>query len=65
MTWRRILVVAATAMLTVGTVAVFLFFDARSHSNSDTLRPFIVTVVPAWIALLLASRVFLTRRRSG
>ena len=33
-----------------GSVLVFAAFDARSHSASDTLRPFLLTMVPAWLA---------------
>ena len=63
MVWRRTVVVAATAALAVVTVAVFGFFDARSHSNSDTLRPFVLTMVPAWVAFWLACRFLLARPR--
>jgi hypothetical protein len=27
---------------------VFLAFDRNSHSASDTLRPFIITMAPVW-----------------
>jgi hypothetical protein len=37
------------AALLVGTVLVFRAFDAHSHSASDTLRPFLITMAPLWI----------------
>jgi len=63
MAWRRVVVVAAAAALAVVTVAVFGIFDARSHSSSDTLRPFVLTMVPAWLAFWLACRSLLARPR--
>jgi hypothetical protein len=63
MALRRMVVIAAAAALAVGTVAAFAFFDAHSHSNSDTLRPFVLTMVPAWVAFLLACRFLLARPR--
>jgi hypothetical protein len=62
---RRVIVVAAAATLAVCTVAVFLFFDSGSHSDSDTLRPFILTMAPAWVAFWLASRFLLSRPRDN
>lgn len=64
MTWRRFVVVAAAVTLAVSTVAVFGFFDARSHSSSDTLRPFVLTMAPVWVAFWLACRFVLARPRS-
>lgn len=55
--------VAAAVALAVCTVAAFRFFDARSHSNSDTLRPFVLTMAPAWVVFWLACRLFLARPR--
>ena len=63
MAWHRVVVITAAAALAVVTVAVFGFFDARSHSNSDTLRPFVLTMVPAWVAFWLACRFLLARPR--
>lgn len=52
MTYSRALrivgVVMAFAVLMVGTVLVFEAFDSHSHSASDTLRPFIITMFPVW-----------------
>jgi hypothetical protein len=36
------------ALLLAGTVMVFMAFDRTSHSASDTLRPFLITMVPVW-----------------
>jgi hypothetical protein len=41
-------VVVAFIVLLLGTVMVFLTFDRHSHSASDTLRPFIITMAPVW-----------------
>jgi hypothetical protein len=47
-------------LLMVGTVMVFLAFDRVSHSNSDTLRPFVITMAPVW-AVAIASAIVLLR----
>jgi hypothetical protein len=49
-------------LLLYGTVMVFLAFDRVSHSNSDTIRPFIITMGPVW-AVAVAAAVVLLRRR--
>ncbi len=46
----------AFSLLTYGTVLVFLAFDRHSHSASDTLRPFVLTMAPVWVAALAAMR---------
>ena len=51
----------AFAVLAYGTVLVFLAFDRDSHSASDTIRPFIITMGPVW-ALAIWSGVSLLRR---
>lgn len=61
MTVRRALVTTAFLALAVGTVLVFEAFDRGSHSASDTLRPFLITVVPLWILAAAAARVLLRR----
>jgi hypothetical protein len=38
----------AFAVLVVGTILVLQAFDRASHSASDTLRPFRITMAPAW-----------------
>ena len=61
MSGRALLVAAGTALLLVGTVLVSRAFDAHSHSASDTLRPFLITVTPLWIVGVAAARVLLRR----
>ena len=58
MTWA---VIVAFILLLYGTVMVFLAFDRVSHSNSDTIRPFIITMAPVW-AVAVAAAVVLLRR---
>jgi hypothetical protein len=41
-------VLVAFVVLLLGTVMVFLTYDRYSHSASDTLRPFIITMAPVW-----------------
>jgi len=43
-----ILLLLAFALLIAGTVMVFLVLDRHSHSASDTLRPFVITMLPVW-----------------
>jgi hypothetical protein len=60
----RIGAIAAVALaLTVVTVVIFRAFDMDSHSASDTLRPFVLTVAPLWLAALWAARRLLSRPR--
>ena len=54
MAWRIALVVGAAVSLIWGTIFVFLAFDRDSHSASDTLRPFIITMAPVWVVAVLA-----------
>lgn len=51
--------IAAFAMLMAGTIMVFLAFDRHSHSASDTLRPFVITMFPVWLIALGGARVLL------
>ncbi len=44
----RVLFGVVVMALLAATVWAFLFFDKDSHSASDTLRPFLITVVPLW-----------------
>jgi hypothetical protein len=66
---RVILVAAMVALLMTGSVLVFQVFDSHSHSNSDTLRPFLITMGPVWVVAGLAATVLLRdgvrRRRSA
>jgi len=59
LTWLALLV--GFGLLMMGTVMVFLAFDRVSHSNSDTLRPFIITMAPVW-AVAIAAAIVLLRR---
>jgi hypothetical protein len=54
-------VAVALAILAYGTVLVFMAFDRDSHSASDTIRPFMITMGPVW-ALAVWSGVSLLRR---
>lgn len=54
-------VIGGVALLVV-TALVFRAFDADSHSASDTLRPFLITMVPAWAAAVWGSTVLLRHR---
>jgi hypothetical protein len=56
-------VVAGFVVLVAGTVVVFLAFDRDSHSASDTLRPFVITMAPVWVASIAAARMLLAERR--
>ena len=55
----------AFASLIAGTVMVFLALDRHSHSASDTLRPFVITMLPVWAIALAGARVLLGRRSGG
>ena len=57
-------VAGALVVLLYGRVLVFLAFDRDSHSASDTLRPFMITIAPVW-AIAIASASVLLRRRDG
>jgi hypothetical protein len=48
------------ALLMLGTVMVFMAFDRDSHSASDTIRPFVITMAPVW-AVAIASAMVLLR----
>jgi hypothetical protein len=54
-------VIAAFLLLLAGSVMVFMAFDRVSHSNSDTIRPFVITMAPVW-AVAVAAAVVLLRR---
>jgi hypothetical protein len=54
----------AFVVLLYGSVLVFLAFDRNSHSASDTLRPFLITMAPVWV-VAVASGSILLRRRNG
>ncbi|HEV3462123.1 MAG TPA: hypothetical protein VG413_08770 [Candidatus Dormibacteraeota bacterium] len=52
--------IVGLVLLLYGTVAVFLAFDRDSHSNSDTIRPFLITMAPVW-AVAIAGAIVLLR----
>ena len=56
---RSLLVAVAGALLLTGTVLVFQVLDSHSHSNSDTLRPFLLTMGPVWLVAVAAAVVLL------
>jgi hypothetical protein len=60
---RRPVATALALSLLLGTVLVFRAFDAHSHSASDTLRPFLITMAPVWLAAAAAWRVLLRPSR--
>ena len=47
------------ALLMIGTVMVFMVFDRDSHSASDTIRPFVITMAPVWAVAVAAGIVLL------
>ncbi len=52
---------AAFVVLAFGTVLVFEAFDRSSHSASDTIRPFLITMGPVWALAIAAARMILRR----
>ena len=55
-------VAVALIVLLYGTVAVFEAFDRNSHSASDTIRPFVITMGPVWALAIAAATVLLRKR---
>ncbi len=63
MNWKGLSLIAmAFIVLIYGTVLVFLAFDRDSHSASDTIRPFVITMAPVWALAVAAAGVLLQRR---
>lgn len=60
---RLAAIAVAFVVLIYGTVLVFHAFDQNSHSVSDTLRPFIITMAPVWALSIAAATVLLQRQR--
>jgi hypothetical protein len=58
---RAIVVVLAATLLGIGTVLAFMTFDKASHSASDTLRPFLITMLPVWLVFSIVARRLLRR----
>lgn len=64
MNWKSLVGVGvALAVLLYGTVLVFQAFDRNSHSASDTIRPFLITMGPVWALAIAAAGALL--RKSG
>jgi hypothetical protein len=49
-------------LLVAGTVMVFEAFDRQSHSASDTIRPFLITMAPVWAVAITAALMVLRPR---
>jgi len=65
MNWKSIAGVGvALVVLLYGTVLVFEAFDRNSHSASDTIRPFVITMGPVWALAIAAARVILRGGRT-
>jgi hypothetical protein len=65
MRWTRVGGVAvALAVLVYGSVLVFEAFDRNSHSGSDTIRPFVITMGPVWALAIWAATVLLRKPRN-
>lgn len=63
MRWRKLAGLGvAFVVLAFGTVLVFQAFDRDSHSASDTIRPFLITMAPVWAVAIAAARVLLKAR---
>jgi len=52
-------VIVGFVLLMIGTVLVFMAFDRDSHSASDTIRPFVITMAPVWVVAVAAAIVLL------
>jgi hypothetical protein len=64
MSWKTLAWLGvAFVVLLFGTVLVFQAFDRDSHSASDTIRPFVITMAPVWAVAIAAARVLLRRTR--
>ena len=53
-------VAVAFVALVFGSVLAFQVFDRNSHSASDSIRPFVMTLAPAMLAI--AAAVVLLRK---
>jgi hypothetical protein len=54
----------ALAILVFGSILVFQAFDRDSHSASDTIRPFVITMAPVWAVAIWAAMVLLRRPKN-
>ena len=59
---RRSLVAAGGLLLLAATVVAFEAFDRHSHSASDTLRPFVLTMAPLWVLGIAGAALVLRDR---
>jgi divalent metal cation (Fe/Co/Zn/Cd) transporter len=57
-----IAMVVALVLLLYGTVAVYEAFDRNSHSASDAIRPFVITMGQVWALAIAAATVLLRGR---
>lgn len=65
MRWlKRFGVGVAFVALLYGSVLAFMVFDRNSHSASDTLRPFVITMAPVWGVAVASAAVLLRRDRA-
>jgi len=65
MRWlKRLGVGVAFVALLYGSVLVFMVFDRSSHSASDTLRPFVITMAPVWGVAVAGAAAILRRDRT-
>jgi hypothetical protein len=60
---RGLLLSFGLALLLCGTLVVFVLLDRSSHSASDTLRPFLLTMTPVWLVALAGARALLRQSR--
>jgi len=60
---RRLVLGAGVVVLLTTTVLVFVVFDRASHSASDTLRPFLLTMIPLWGLAVWAGRALTNDKR--
>ncbi len=62
MNWKVLsAVTVGLLVLLYGTVTVFMAFDRSSHSASDTIRPFVITMGPVWALAIAAATVLLRK----
>jgi hypothetical protein len=62
--FRLASVLVALAVLAFGSALVFQALDRTSHSASDTIRPFLVTMAPVWAVAAWASALLLRGSRN-
>jgi hypothetical protein len=63
MAGTRTPIAIGSLLLLLSTVLVFHAFDSHSHSASDTLRPFLITMAPVWALSIGAVRTLLRSRQ--